>query len=50
MKVKRSLGFDQGRGPDADGQGLIRTVEWTWVHMGAVDIGVGGDGLWARWE
>jgi len=20
------------------------------THMGAVDIGVGGDGLWAQWE
>jgi len=28
----------------------MRTVEWTWAHMGAVDIGVGSDGLWARWE
>ena len=28
----------------------MRAVEWTWTHMGAVDIGVGGDGLWARWE
>ena len=31
-------------------RGLMRAVEWTWAHMGAVDIGVGGDGLWARWE
>jgi len=23
----------------------MRAVEWTWAHMGAVDIGVGGDGL-----
>ena len=42
----------------------MRAVEWTWAHMGAVDIGVGavdigvgavdigvgGDGLWAWWE
>jgi len=28
----------------------MRAVEWTWAHMGAVDVGVGGDGLWARWE
>jgi len=28
----------------------MRAVEWTWAQMGAVDIGVGGDGLWARWE
>jgi len=30
--------------------GLMRAVEWTWAQMGAVDIGVGGDGLWAWWE
>jgi len=23
----------------------MRAVEWTWAHMGAVDIGVGGDGF-----
>ena len=23
----------------------MRAVEWTWAQMGAVDIGVGGDGF-----